>query len=94
LSQRTDVRTFNGSLGGTETQTDILVPSSSALARLGGLGLNLGVKEDVRLLLESTLRLDGQLGGPVTSHRSVCGLEEFMVEPFLSSVRVASKQRR
>lgn len=57
-----DVATLNGSLGGTETQTDILVPSSATLAWSGGLGLGLGVEEDVRLLLESTLRLDGQLG--------------------------------
>ena len=61
---RTDVAALNGGLGGTETQTNILVPSSSALARSGALGLGLGVQEDVRLLLESTLRLDGQFGGP------------------------------
>jgi len=57
-----NVATLNGSRGGTETQTNVLVPSSSALARSGALGLGLGVQEDVRLLLESTLRLDGQLG--------------------------------
>jgi hypothetical protein len=57
-----DVAALDGGTGGTETQTDILIPSSSALARSGGLGLGLGVLEDVRLLLESTLRLDGQLG--------------------------------
>lgn len=57
-----DVAALNGSLGGTETQTNVLVPSSSTLARSGALGLGLGVQEDVRLLLESTLRLDGQLG--------------------------------
>lgn len=57
-----DVAALNGSLGGTETQTNILVPSSSSLTRSGALGLGLGVQEDVRLLLESTLRLDGQLG--------------------------------
>lgn len=61
---RTDVAALNGSLGGTETQTNILIPSSATLARSGGLGLGLGVKEDVRLLLESTLRLDSQLGRP------------------------------
>lgn len=61
---RTDVAALNGSVGGTETQTNILVPSSSSLARSGALGLGLGVQEDVRLLLESTLRLDGQLGRP------------------------------
>jgi hypothetical protein len=60
----TDVAALNGSLGGTETQTNILIPSSAALARSGRLGLDLGVLEDMRLLLESTLRLDGQLGRP------------------------------
>ena len=60
----TDVAALNGSLGGTETQTNILIPSSAALARSGALGLGLGVEEDVRLLLESTLRLDSQLGRP------------------------------
>lgn len=57
-----DVATLNGGLRGSETQTDVLVPSSATLARSGGLGLGLRVLEDVRLLLESTLRLDGQLG--------------------------------
>ena len=61
---RTDVAALNGGLGGTEAQTDILVPSAAVLARSGGLGLGLRVKEDVRLLLESTLRLDGQFGRP------------------------------
>lgn len=57
-----DVAALNGGLGGSETQTDVLIPSSAALARSGALGLGLRVLEDVRLLLESTLRLDGQLG--------------------------------
>lgn len=61
---RTDVAALNSVDGGTETQTNVLVPSSSTLARSGALGLGLGVQEDVRLLLESTLRLDGQLGRP------------------------------
>lgn len=61
---RTDVAALNGGLGGAETQTNVLVPSSSALAGSGALGLGLGVQEDVRLLLESTLALDGQLGRP------------------------------
>lgn len=60
----TDVAALNGGLGGTETQTDVLVPSSATLARSGALGSGLRVLEDVRLLLESTLRLDGQLGRP------------------------------
>lgn len=62
--KRTDVAALNGGLGRTEAQANILVPSSAALARSSGLGLNLGVEEDVRLLLESTLGLDGQLGRP------------------------------
>ena len=57
----TDVGALNGVLGGTEAQTDILVPAAVG-ANLLGLGLGLRVKEDVRLLLESALRLDGQLG--------------------------------
>lgn len=61
---RTDIAALNGGLGGAETQTDILVPSAAVLARSGGLSLGLGVLEDVRLLLESTLRLDGQFGRP------------------------------
>lgn len=63
----TNVAALNGGLGGTETQTDILVPSSSALAGSGALGLGLGVLEDVRLLLESALRLDGQFGRPANN---------------------------
>jgi hypothetical protein len=62
--KRTNVAALDGGTGGSETQTNILIPSSSALARSAGLGLGLGVLEDVRLLLESTLRLDGQLGRP------------------------------
>lgn len=76
---RTDVAALDGVLGGTEAQTDILVPAA-ALASLLALGLALGVEEDVRLLLESALRLDGQLG------RHGCGMlsstEEAGVEEF------------
>lgn len=68
---RTDVGTLNGVLGGTETQTDVLVPSAATLARAGALCLGLGVLEDVRLLLESTLALDGQLGRPVGNKVSI-----------------------
>jgi hypothetical protein len=57
----TDVVALNGGLGGTETETDILVPAAG-LTSLLGLGLRLRVLEDVRLLLESALGLDGQLG--------------------------------
>lgn len=82
-TSHTDVLALNGGLGGTETQTNILVPPAlfpivscrsisryihpnlmeathATLARAPGLAL--GDKRDVRLLLESTLRLDGQLG--------------------------------
>lgn len=52
-----DVGTLDGLLGGLETKTDILIPT---LGLLGDLGL--GVLEDMGLLLESTLRLDGELG--------------------------------
>lgn len=57
----TDVGALNGGLGGTETKTDILVPTAAG-ANLLALRLSLGVDEDVRLLLERTFRLDGQLG--------------------------------
>ena len=57
----TDEVALNGGLGGTESKTNVLVPSP-ALANLLALGLGLRVKEDVRLLLERTFRLDGQLG--------------------------------
>lgn len=60
---RTDVASFNGGLGCAETQSDVLVPSSSSLADGGGLRLGLRVQEDVGLLLESALALDGQFGG-------------------------------
>lgn len=57
----TDVAALNGSLGGTETKTNILVPAAT-LGGLLALRDGLGVDEDVRLLLERTFRLDGQLG--------------------------------
>lgn len=57
-----DVGALNGSGGGTETQTDVLVPSAAALAGASRLRLGLLVKEDTLLLLESPLGLDGQLG--------------------------------
>ena len=58
---RTDVRALDGGARGTETQADILVPTTG-LADLVALGLGLRVLEDVRLLLVSALGLDGQLG--------------------------------
>ena len=59
----TDVVSFNGGLWCSEPQSNVLVPSSSTLADSAGLRLGLGVEEDVRLLLESALRLHGQFGG-------------------------------
>jgi len=59
----TNVVALNGGLRGPETQTDVLVPSPATLAHALGLAaLALGVEEDVRLLLESALGLDGQFG--------------------------------
>jgi hypothetical protein len=57
-----DVLALNGSDRGPETQTNVLVPSPTALTRPGRLDLGLAVEEDVRLLLESALALDGQFG--------------------------------
>lgn len=59
----TDVASLNGRLWGTETQANVLIPSSATLSDLVALRLGLRVEEDVRLLLERTFRLDGQLGG-------------------------------
>ena len=70
---RTDVAALNGGLGGTETQTDVLVPSAATLSRTSGLGLGLRVLED-GLLLESTLRLDGKLGSHVDGGDAVTAL--------------------
>lgn len=59
----TDVGAFNGSLGCSEAQSNIFVPSSSTLADSSALcSLDLVVEEDVRLLLVGALGLHGQLG--------------------------------
>ena len=58
----TNVVTLNRRLWCPETQSNVLVPSSSTLSN-AGLRLRLGVQEDVRLLLERTLRLHGEFGG-------------------------------
>ena len=63
VNPHTNVGTLNGGLWGSETKTDVLVPSSATLSNSAGLGLRLRVEEDVRLLLERALRLDGQFGG-------------------------------
>ena len=65
----TNVGAFNGGLWRSEAQTNVLVPSPSVLAGFARLGLRLGVEEDVRLLLESTLRLHSEFGG----HGCGCG---------------------
>ena len=62
-SQHTDVVSLNGGLWCSESQSNVLVPSSSTLANSARLRLGLGVEEDVRLLLESTFRLYGEFGG-------------------------------
>lgn len=61
--RHTNVGSLNGGLWGPEPKTNILIPSASSLASSRRLGLDLGVKEDMRLLLESALGLDGQFGG-------------------------------
>ena len=65
--KRTDVRTADGGGRGLEAQTDLLVPSVLRTR----LGLDLRVEEDVRLLLESALVLDGEFG------RHFCGCSTF-----------------
>ena len=52
-SLRTDVLALNGSLGGTEAQTNVLVPSPTALARPGGLDLGRAVEEDYGVVVVS-----------------------------------------
>lgn len=54
---------MDGRLRCLEAETDVLVPSSAVLTGAGGLGFDLVVEEDVRLLLESTLALYGKFGG-------------------------------
>jgi hypothetical protein len=71
--QRTDVGALNGSLGGTETKTDILVPAATTLARASRLRLGLLVLED-GLLLERALRLDGEFGGHIDGCDAVTAL--------------------
>jgi hypothetical protein len=58
----TNVVALNRRLRCSETQSNVLVPSSSTLSDTG-LRLRLGVQEDVRLLLERALRLHGEFGG-------------------------------
>ena len=59
----TDVAALNGRLWGPEAQTDVLVPSPATFSDLWCLtALHLLVGEDMWLLLESALALDGQFG--------------------------------
>jgi len=59
-----DVVALNGGLGRPEAQADVLVPSPASLSdSLALAALALGVEENVWLLLESALALDGQFGG-------------------------------
>lgn len=62
-ASRTDVGAIDGGLGGSEAETNVLVETGALAARLGGLDLGLGLETNVRLLEESTLALDSQLGG-------------------------------
>ena len=59
----TNIGSLNGGLWCPESQSNILIPSSSSLSDSAGLGLNLLVEEDVRLLLESAFALDSEFGG-------------------------------
>jgi len=68
-----DVISFNGGLWCTESQSNVLVPSSSTLPNSAGLRLGLRVQEDMRLLLESALRLHGEFGGHDCGSRVVEG---------------------
>ena len=59
----TDIGPLNCGLRSPEAQPDIFKPSPSAFPSALALGsFLLGVEENVRLLLEGTLRLDSQLG--------------------------------
>ncbi len=76
-SLRTDVLALNGSLGGAETQTNVLVPSPTTLARPGGLDLGLAVEEDYGVAVVSAAALSpiARCGRTQLSPRenSLCG---------------------
>jgi hypothetical protein len=69
-SPHTNIGPLNRRLRCPESQSNVFVPSSSTLAGSARLGLRLGVEEDMRLLLESALRLHGEFGGHVCG----CGM--------------------
>ena len=90
---RTDVGPVNGRLRRPETQTNVLVPSPSALANSLALrALVLGVEEDVRLLLEGSLRLHGEFGRHDCAGCCVGGVDEgcFQGRRFEASTRLAA----
>ena len=72
----TNVGSLNGGLWCPESQSNVLVPSSSTFSDSAGLCLDLLVKENVRLLLESAFALDSEFGGHDCDGgcRSRCGL--------------------
>ncbi len=78
--------TLNRSLWCSESQTNVLVPSSSSLADGPGLRLGLRVQEDMGLLLEGTLRLHGKFSGHVCgwwSKSQIVESKEFEVKKSL-----------
>jgi len=66
-----NVGALNGRLGRLEPQANVLVPSASPLPNSALCGTGLLSGEDVGLLLESTLRLDGKFGGHGWSSRAI-----------------------
>lgn len=62
-SDLTDIAALDGSFGSFEAQPNVLVPSPSTFSHpLALCILALVIEEDVRLLLISPLRLNGQFG--------------------------------
>ena len=62
--------------GDVEAETNVLVPSPASLSDSALRGADLLGGEDVRLLLESALGLDGQLGRPEGKNVSTLMLAE------------------
>lgn len=57
-----NIGSLNCSLWCSESQSYVLVPSSSTFSNLARLGLRLAVEEDMRLLLESPFGLNSEFG--------------------------------
>lgn len=74
-----NVGALDGSLGGLETQTNVFIPSLGL-----SVGLGLGVGEDVRLLLESSLRLNGQF----SSHLEVISVRTVSTSDTVEKVKI------